>query len=74
VLSCRALITYACQRTSVTVATLFTEGAPGPYTLSAHSRLGGRRAGLKGFLVLQEMLHAWRATSWTKRSMLGAMR
>ncbi|MGO9971271.1 MAG: PIG-L deacetylase family protein [Solirubrobacteraceae bacterium] len=39
VLSCGALINYARQRTSVTVATLFTEGAPGPYTLSARRHL-----------------------------------
>jgi hypothetical protein len=37
------------------------------------SRSGGRRVGLKGFLVLQEMLRSWRLTSRMKRSMLAGM-
>lgn len=34
-LSCGALLIHACGRTQVTVATLFTEAPPPPYTLSA---------------------------------------
>jgi hypothetical protein len=34
------------------------------------SRSGGRRAGVKDFCVLQEMLRLWSATLWTRRSML----
>jgi hypothetical protein len=37
------------------------------------SRSGGRRVGLKDFLVLQEMLRSWRPTSWMKRSMVVGM-
>lgn len=39
VLSCGALITHAASRTAVTVTTFFTEGAQGPYTLSARRYL-----------------------------------
>lgn len=39
----------------------------------AGSRSGGRRAGLKDFLVLQEMLRSWRLTSRMKLSMLVGM-
>ena len=39
-------------------------------TQSGSSRSGGRRVGLKDFLVLQEMLRSWRPTSRMKRSML----
>ena len=39
VLSCGGLILYARKRTQVTVVTLFTEGAPPPYTLSARRYL-----------------------------------
>jgi LmbE family N-acetylglucosaminyl deacetylase len=39
VLSCGALITHAASRTAVTVTTFFTEGGPGPYTLSARRYL-----------------------------------
>jgi len=39
VLSCGALMIHACRRTSVTVATLFTEARPPPYTLSARRHL-----------------------------------
>lgn len=39
VLSCGALITHAASRTTVTVTTFFTEGGPGPYTLSARRYL-----------------------------------
>jgi GlcNAc-PI de-N-acetylase len=39
VLSCGSLIIHAAGRTSVTVATLFTEAAPPPYTLSARRHL-----------------------------------
>lgn len=38
-LSCGALMTYAAARTSVTVATLFTEAGRPPYTLSARRYL-----------------------------------
>ena len=38
------------------------------------NRSRGRRAGLKDFLALQEMLRLWSATSWTRRSMLVGMR
>jgi LmbE family N-acetylglucosaminyl deacetylase len=38
-LSCGALMIHARQRTTVTVATLFTEGGPPPYTLSARRNL-----------------------------------
>ena len=45
------------------------------YSSSLHrSRSGGRRAGVKDFLVLQEMLRSWRATLWTRRSIRVAMR
>ena len=40
VLSCGALLIYACRRTPVTVATLFTEAGSPPYTLSARRYLG----------------------------------
>jgi len=39
VLSCGALISYAAGRIPVTVATLFTEAGPPPYTLSARQYL-----------------------------------
>jgi LmbE family N-acetylglucosaminyl deacetylase len=39
VLSCGALLSYAAGRTPVTVATLFTEAGPPPYTLSARRYL-----------------------------------
>lgn len=39
VLSCGALLIYACSRTPVTVATLFTEASSPPYTLSARRYL-----------------------------------
>jgi LmbE family N-acetylglucosaminyl deacetylase len=39
VLSCGALLIHAVKRTPVTVATLFTEGGPPPYTLSARRYL-----------------------------------
>ena len=39
VLSCGSLLLYAVQYTRVTVATLFTEGEPPPYTLSARRYL-----------------------------------
>ena len=39
VLSCGALLIHAASRTSVTVATLFTEAGPPPYTLSARRYL-----------------------------------
>jgi predicted dithiol-disulfide oxidoreductase (DUF899 family) len=42
--------------------------------LQACNRSGGRRAGLKDALVLQGMLHPWRATSWIRRSTRDAMR
>jgi LmbE family N-acetylglucosaminyl deacetylase len=48
VLSCGALITHAASRTAVTVATFFTEGGEGPYTMSARRYLrqvGERHAG-----------------------------
>jgi hypothetical protein len=43
-------------------------------TLNCGNRSGGRRAGLKDALVLQGMLHPWRATSWIRRSTRDAMR
>ena len=39
VLSCGALMVHAAKRTPVTVVTLFTEGGPPPYTLSARRYL-----------------------------------
>jgi LmbE family N-acetylglucosaminyl deacetylase len=45
VLSCRALLTYAAGRTSVTVVTLFTEPGQPPYTMSARRYL--RQAGAR---------------------------
>ncbi len=39
VLSCGALLIHAAKRTQVTVVTLFTEGGPPPYTLSARRYL-----------------------------------
>lgn len=39
VLSCGALISYAVEHVPVTVATLFTEAGPPPYTLSARRHL-----------------------------------
>jgi LmbE family N-acetylglucosaminyl deacetylase len=48
VLSCGALMIHAARRTPVTVVTLFTEGGPPPYTLSARRYLrqvGARCAG-----------------------------
>lgn len=39
VLSCGALMTYAVEHVPVTVATLFTEAGPPPYTLSARTHL-----------------------------------
>ena len=40
VLSCGALLSYASSRTTVTVATLFTEASSPPHTLSARRYLG----------------------------------
>ncbi|WP_051844728.1 PIG-L deacetylase family protein [Streptomyces globisporus] len=45
VLSCGALLGWAGRRAPVTVATLFTEAAPPPYTLSARRYLRRTRAG-----------------------------
>ncbi|NUK09680.1 PIG-L family deacetylase [Streptomyces lunaelactis] len=45
VLSCGALLTHARSRVSMTVATVFTEAGPRPYTLSARRSL--RLAGVK---------------------------
>ena len=49
VLSCGALLIYACSRTPVTVVTLFTAANSPPYTLSARRYLdqvgAGRRRG-----------------------------
>ncbi|SED91245.1 PIG-L deacetylase family protein [Streptomyces sp. TLI_105] len=45
VLSCGALLGWAGRRAPVTVATLFTEAAPPPYTLSARRYLRQIRAG-----------------------------
>ena len=38
-LSCGAMMIHACQTIPVTVATLFTEAGPPPYTLSARRYL-----------------------------------
>ncbi|MFI1718628.1 PIG-L deacetylase family protein [Streptomyces sp. NPDC053513] len=45
VLSCGALLGWAGRRAPVTVATLFTEAAPPPYTLSARQYLRQTRTG-----------------------------
>ncbi|MGW1118221.1 PIG-L deacetylase family protein [Streptomyces tanashiensis] len=45
VLSCGALLGWAGRRAPVTVASLFTEAAPPPYTLSARQYLKQTRAG-----------------------------
>jgi LmbE family N-acetylglucosaminyl deacetylase len=45
VLSCGALMIHAAERTSTTVATLFTEAGPPPYTLSARQYL--RQVGVR---------------------------
>ncbi|WP_084703989.1 PIG-L deacetylase family protein [Phaeacidiphilus oryzae] len=45
VLSCGALLSHACRRVPVTVATVFSEGAPPPYTLSARRFLKQTGAG-----------------------------
>jgi hypothetical protein len=44
-----------------------------PFLWRFCSRSGGRRVGLKDFLVLQEVLRSWRLTSRMKRSMLAGM-
>ncbi|WP_328907899.1 PIG-L family deacetylase [Streptomyces sp. NBC_00234] len=72
VLSCGALLSHARQHVPVNVTTLFTEGSPPPYTLSARRYLhqtgahdaeelyAARRA--EDRAVLQEMGVAWRHT------------
>ncbi len=54
VLSCAALLTHACDRTPVTIATVFTEGGPPPYTLSA------RRSLLQARVAHAEVLYKMR--------------
>jgi len=50
VLSCGALLNYACSRTQVTVVTLFTAASSPPYTLSARRYL--RQVGMSDAEVL----------------------